>query len=120
MLLSMAMRVAKMTMALNAILPVMPPKMIRTLAVKENGKDVCEAIRFMYMCTNRTRKSTIPRLRREWELLFFCYAEHVNGFMLHLIGLMSSLSIHGKSIDKQRAAEKLLRFIPSKYTQLAP
>jgi hypothetical protein len=61
----------------------------------------------------------LQRLRHEWELLSFRDGEHVDEFTLRLTGMMSSLAIHGKTIDEQEGVEKLLYVVPDKYTQLA-
>ena len=105
-------------MALEAILSAVPPEMIRTLAVKRIAKEAWEAIRAIRVGTDRVRKSTVQKLRREWELLTFRNGESVDDFALHLSGLMSSLTIHGDPVE-QRAVEKLLRVVPRKYLQIA-
>jgi hypothetical protein len=56
---------------------------------------------------------------REWELIGFKEGEAVDDFALRLSGLMSSLAIYGEPVDEQRAVEKLLRVVPSKYSQIA-
>lgn len=106
-------------MAVDAILSAVPPEMVRTLAVKATARDAWEAIRVMHVGSDRARKSTLQRLRREWEQLSFRSGETIDDFTLRLTGMMSSLSIHGETIDEQRAVEKLLRVVPSRYTQLA-
>ena len=106
-------------MALDAILSAVPAEMIRTLGVKKTSKEAWEAIKTMHVGSDRTRKATLQRLRREWELLSFRVGEHVDDFALRLSGLMSSLNTYGDTIDEQRAVEKLLRVVPKKYSQIA-
>lgn len=67
--------------------------------------------------TDRVRKSTVQKLRREWELLTLRDGE--SDFALRLSGLMSLLTIHDDPVDKLRAVEKLPRVIPRKYSQIA-
>ncbi|RLN23644.1 hypothetical protein C2845_PM07G28310 [Panicum miliaceum] len=88
-------------------------------AVKKTSKEAWEAIKSIHVGSDRTRKTTLQRLRREWELLSFRDGEHVDDFALRLSVLMSSLNIYGGTIDEQRAVEKLLRVVPKKYSQIA-
>jgi hypothetical protein len=106
-------------MAVDAILSAVPLEMIRSLATKKAAKEAWEAIQSLHVSPTHSRKSTLQRLRREWELLSFHDGEHVDEFTLRLTGMMSSLTIHGKTIDEQEAVEKLLHVVPDKYTQLA-
>ena len=106
-------------MALEAILSIVPPEMTRTLVVKRTTKEAWEAIRVVRVSTDRVRKSTVQKLRREWELLTFLDGESVDDFALRLSGLMSSLTIHGDPVDEQRVVDKRLCVIPRKYSQIA-
>jgi hypothetical protein len=106
-------------MALEALLSAVPPEMFRPLAVKKTAKEAWAAIRSLHVGDDRVRKSTLQKMRREWELLGFKEGEAVDDFALRLSGLMSSLAIYGEPVDEQRAVEKLLRVVPPKYSQIA-
>jgi hypothetical protein len=68
--------------------------MIRTLAVKTTTKEAWEAIKSIHVGSECAHKSTLQRLRRDWELLSF-----------H----------DGEDITEQRAFEKLLCIVPRQY-----
>jgi hypothetical protein len=106
-------------MALEALLSAVPPEMFRPLAVKKTAKEAWAAIRSLHVGDDRVRKSTLQKMRCEWELLGFKEGEAVDDFALRLSGLMSSLAIYGEPVDEQRAVEKLLRVVPPKYSQIA-
>jgi hypothetical protein len=102
-------------MALEALLSAVPLEMFQPLAMKKTAKEAWAAIRSLHAGDDRVRKSTLQKMRREWELLGFKEGEAVDDFALRLSSLMSSLAIYGEPIDEQRAVEKLLRVVPSKY-----
>jgi hypothetical protein len=88
-------------MALEALLSAVPPEMFRPLAVKKTAKEAWAAIRSLHIGDDRVRKSTLQKMRREWELLGFKEGEAVDDFALRLSGLMSSLAIYGEPVDEQ-------------------
>ena len=106
-------------MAVDAILSAVPAEMIRPLASKRTAKEAWEAIKSIHVGSDRARKMTLQRLRRDWELLSFRDGEQVDDFALRLSGMMSSLSIYGEQVSEQNAVEKLLRVVPDKYAQIA-
>jgi hypothetical protein len=106
-------------MALEALLSVVPPEMFRPLAIKKIAKEAWAAIRSLHVSDDRVSKSTLQKMRREWELLGFKEDEVVDDFALRLSGLMSSLAIYGEPVDEQRVVENLLRVVPPKYSQIA-
>jgi hypothetical protein len=70
--------------------------------------------------SNRARRSTLQKLRQEWDLLAFRPGEDIDDFTLHLSSLMQHLKqFHDDNINKVWAVEKLLRVVPDKYTQVA-
>jgi len=106
-------------MAVDAILSAVPAEMILPLASKHTAKEAWEAIKSIHVGSDRARKMTLQRLRRDWELLSFRDGEQVDDFALRLSGMMSSLSIYGEQVSEQNAVEKLLRVVPDKYAQIA-
>jgi hypothetical protein len=88
-------------MALEALLSTVPLEMFRPLAVKKTAKEAGAAIHSLHVGDDRIRKSTLQKMRREWELLGFKEGEAVDDFALRLSGLMSSLAIYGEPVDEQ-------------------
>jgi hypothetical protein len=65
------------------------------------------------------RRSTLQKLRQEWENLAFKSGEDVDDFTLCLNTLMQQLARYGDNdIDEERAIEKFLRVVPKKYSQV--
>jgi len=106
-------------MAVDAILSAVPAEMIRPLASKHTTKEAWEAIKSIHVGSDRAKKMTLQRLRRDWDLLSFRDGEQVDDFALRLSGMMSSLSIYGEQVSEQNAVENLLRVVPDKYAQIA-
>ena len=105
-------------MALDVILCVVTPELIRTLAVKKTAKEAWEAIKSIRVGSECAHKSTLQRLQRDWELLSFHDGKRADDFVLRLTGMMSSLNLYGEDITEQRAFEKLLCIIPKQYKQV--
>jgi hypothetical protein len=105
---------------LEALLAAVPTEMHSSLTNKENAKDAWDAIAAARINSDRFRRSTLQKLRQEWENLAFKPGEDVDDFALHLNTLMQQLTRYGDDdIDEERAVEKLLRVIPKKYLQVA-
>lgn len=106
-------------MAVDAILSAIPAEMIRPVGEKKMAKEAWEFIKTMNIGSERARKQTLQRLRRDWELLTFRDGELVDDFAIRLSGMMSSLNLYGERMSTQSAVEKLLRVVPDKYAQIA-
>ena len=69
-------------MALDAICSVVPSKMISTLVVKEFTKEVWESIRVMRIGNDRIRKTSVQRLRCQYNELALWDGEGVEDFAI--------------------------------------
>jgi hypothetical protein len=73
--------------ALEVLLSAVPPEMIPALPGKATAKDTWDAIATARIGSDRVRKSTLQKLRQEWDNLTFKPGEDVDDFALRLIGL---------------------------------
>ena len=104
--------------ALEALLAAVPTQM-HYLANKRTAKDAWDAIAVARIGSDRARRSTLQKLRQEWENLAFKPGEDVDDFALRLNTLMQQLARYGDNdIDEERAVEKFLRVVPKKYSQV--
>jgi hypothetical protein len=98
--------------ALEALLAAVPMEMHSSLANKRTAKDAWDAIAAARIGSDRARRSTLQKLRQEWENLAFKPGEDVDDFALRLNTLMQQLARYGDdNIDEERAVEKFLRVI---------
>ncbi|CAN6221430.1 unnamed protein product [Urochloa humidicola] len=106
--------------ALEALVAAVPPEMGAVLATKLTAKDAWDAIAAARIGSEHARRSTLQRLRQEWERLAFQPGEDIDDFALRLSGLMQQLKQYGdEDITEERAVEKFLRAAPKKYKQIA-
>ncbi|XP_066164603.1 uncharacterized protein [Oryza sativa Japonica Group] len=106
--------------ALEALLAAVPTEMQSSIVNKRTTKDAWDAIASARIGSDRARRSTLQKLRQDWENLAFKPGEDIDDFVLRLNSLQQRLAQLGDTtIDEERAVEKLLRVVPEKYTQLA-
>jgi hypothetical protein len=74
--------------ALEALLAAVPMEMHSSLANKRTAKDTWDAIAAARIGSDCARRSTLQKLRQEWENLTFKLGEDVDDFALHLNTLM--------------------------------
>ena len=99
--------------ALEALLATVPTEMHSSLVNKRTAKDAWDAIAAARIGSARVRRSTLQKLRQEWENLAFKPGENVDDFALRLNTLMQQLARYGDDdIDEERAVEKFLRVVP--------
>jgi hypothetical protein len=80
-------------LALDALLASVPPEMVSSLANKPTAKDAWDSIIAASRIDNdRIRKTTMQKLRQEWDRLTFRPGEDVNDFTLRLSGLVQQLA----------------------------
>jgi hypothetical protein len=95
-------------------------EMQSSLANKRTAKDSWDVIAATRIGSDCARRSTLQKLRQEWENLAFKPGEDIDDFALRLNTLMQQLARYGDyDINEERAVEKFLRVVPKKYTQLA-
>ncbi|XP_025806290.1 uncharacterized protein LOC112884881 isoform X2 [Panicum hallii] len=97
-----------------------PPKMQFSLSKKRTDKEAWDAIAAAHIGSDRARKSTLQELRKEWENLAFKPGEDVDDFAFCLNTLLQKMVQYGDdTYDEERAIEKLFRYVPEKYKQIA-
>ncbi|CAN6343773.1 unnamed protein product [Urochloa humidicola] len=106
--------------ALEALVAAVPPELGAVLATKLTAKDAWDAIAAARIGSEHARRSTLQKLRQDWERLAFQPGEDIDDFALRLSGLMQQLKQCGdEDITEERAVEKFLRAAPKKYKQIA-
>jgi len=97
-----------------------PPELGVVLATKPTAKDAWEAIAAARIGSEHARRSSLLKMRQEWDRLAFQPGEDVDDFALRLSNLVQRMKQFGdEDITEERAVEKLLRAVPSKYKQIA-
>jgi hypothetical protein len=105
--------------ALEVIVAAVPKEMGLPLLDKDTTKEAWDAIAATRIGVDRVRRSTLQRLRRDWENIGVNPGEQVEDFALRLTTLHQQLVIHGdKDINEKRVVEKFLRTVPAKYAQI--
>ncbi|CAO2167148.1 unnamed protein product [Urochloa humidicola] len=106
--------------ALEALVAAVPPELGAVLATKLTAKDAWDAIAAARIGSEHARRSTLQKLRQDWERLAFQPGEDIDDFALRLSSLMQQLKQYGdEDITEERAVEKFLRAAPKKYKQIA-
>ena len=103
--------------ALEALLAAVPTEMHSSLANKRTATDAWDAIAAARIGSDRACRSTLQKLRQEWENLAFKPGEDVDDFALCLNTLMQQLAWYDDNdINEERAVEKFLRVVLKKYS----
>jgi hypothetical protein len=106
--------------ALDALIATVPSEMQFSLSKKRTAKEAWDVIAAACIGSDRTRKTTLQALRKEWENLTFKPGEDVDDFALRLNTLQQKMVQFGDdTYGEERAIEKLFRCIPEKYKQIA-
>jgi hypothetical protein len=105
---------------LDALIAAVSSKMQFSLFKKRTAKEAWDAIAAARIGSDRTRKTTLQALHKEWENLAFKSGEDVDDFALRLNTLQQKMVQFGDdTYSEERAVEKLFRCIPEKYKQIA-
>jgi hypothetical protein len=103
-------------LTLDALIAAVPPEMQFSLSKKRTAKKAWDAIAAARIGSDRTRRTTLQALRKEWENLAFKPGEDVDDFALRLNTLQQKMMQFGDdTYGEERAVEKLFRCIPEKY-----
>jgi hypothetical protein len=106
--------------ALDALIAAVPSEMQFSLSKKRTAKDAWDAIAVARIGSDRTCKTTLQTLHKEWENLAFKPGEDVDDFALRLNTLQQKMVQFGdEAYSEERAIDKLFWCIPEKYKQIA-
>jgi hypothetical protein len=106
--------------ALDTLITAFPPEMQFSLSKKWTAKEAWDVITVARNGSDRTRKTTLQALCKEWENLAFKPGEDVDDFALCLNTLQQKMvQFSDDTYGEERAVEKLFRCIPEKYKQIA-
>ena len=73
-----------------------------SLTNKQTAKDAWDAIAAARIGSNRARRSTLQKLRQEWENLAFKTDKDIDDFALRLNTLMQQLARYGDATSTRR------------------
>ncbi|CAM0873611.1 unnamed protein product [Alopecurus aequalis] len=105
--------------ALAAILRAVPPEMHSTLAVKATAKEAWDAIKTMRVGDARVREAKAQTLLKEFDAVRMRSGETLDELAMRMNGIANKLRTLGENLDEVKVVKKLLRIVPSKYTQVA-
>jgi CRISPR/Cas system-associated protein Cas10 (large subunit of type III CRISPR-Cas system) len=105
--------------ALDALIAAVPPKMQFSFSKKRTAKETWNAIAIARIDSDRTHKTTLQALRKEWENSTFKPGDDVDYFALRLNTLQQKMVQFGEdTYSEVRTVEKLFRCILEKYKQI--
>lgn len=105
--------------ALAAILRAVPPEMHSTLAVKATAKEAWDAIKSMRVGDARVREAKVQTLLKEFDAVRMRSGETIDELAMRMNGLANKMRTLGETFEEVKVVKKLLRIVPSKYTQVA-
>ena len=105
--------------ALAAILRAVPEEMHSTLAVKATAKEAWDAIKIMRVGDARVREAKAQTLLKEFDAVRMRSGETLDELAMRMNGIANKLRTLGENLDEVKVVKKLLRIVPSKYTQVA-
>ena len=98
--------------ALDALVAAVPAEMQFSLSQKRPAKEAWDAIAAARIGSNRTRKTTLQALRREWENLAFKPGEDVDDFALRLNTLLQKMVQFGDDTYDEESRREALSLRP--------
>ncbi|CAH9106680.1 unnamed protein product [Cuscuta europaea] len=104
---------------LAAILRAVPPEMHSTLAVKATAKEAWDAIKSMHVGDERVREAKTQTLLKEFDVVRMWSGETIDKLAMRMNGLANKVRTLGETLEEVKVVKKLLRIVPSKYTQVA-
>jgi hypothetical protein len=105
--------------ALDALIAAVPPEMQFSLFKKRTANEAWDAIAAARIDSDRTRKTMLQALRKEWDNLTFKRGEDIDDFALRLNTLQQKMvQFDDDTYGEERAIKKLFRCIPEKYKQI--
>jgi hypothetical protein len=100
--------------ALDALIAAVPSEMQFSLSKKQTVKEAWDVIATARIGSNRSRKTTLQALRKEWENLTFKPGEDVDDFTLRLNTLQQKMvQFDDDTYSEERVIEKLFRASPT-------
>ncbi|CAH9118466.1 unnamed protein product [Cuscuta europaea] len=103
--------------ALVAILRAVPPEMHYMFAVK--AKEAWDAIKSMCVGDERVREAKAQTLLKEFDVVRMRGGETIDELAMCMNGLANKVRTLGETLEEVKVMKKLLRIVPSKYTQVA-
>eukprot|EP00253_Pinus_taeda_P030419 PITA_30419 len=85
------------------------------LAAAKTSNEAWETLKTAYQGMEKVKTVKLQLLRRDFENLNMKESENIDSFFTHVIGLITQMRTHGKTIEERRIVEKILRVLPSKF-----
>jgi len=105
--------------ALAALLSVVPPELVCTLAAKDTAKGAWDTLKTLRVGAEHVREAKAQTQRRDYDRLSFKEGESVEEFALRLSTILADLEMLDDPEDERKALRKFLRVLPRKYRQMA-
>ncbi|XP_073360469.1 uncharacterized protein [Aegilops tauschii subsp. strangulata] len=105
--------------ALGAILSSVPPELVQILAAKDDAKVAWDTIKTLRVGVDRVREARRQKLRKDFDALAFKAGENVEDFSLRVSSVVTELQALGDTTSELDGVQKILRVVPSRYSQMA-
>ena len=101
-------------LAMEAIFRTVPPEMVTSLA-KKTAKEAWNAIKTMRVGSERSRKATAQKVRKDYEAISFRDGESIDDFAMRLTGIVHQLEVFGDPVDDGKVVSR-----PSSHRSRSP
>ncbi|XP_023739877.1 eukaryotic translation initiation factor 3 subunit C-like [Lactuca sativa] len=109
----------KDNMALAAIYQGIPEDLLMTLAEKKTAKEAWEALKIMFVGSDRVKVARIQTLKVELEALCMKETASIDDYTGKVVNIVSTLRTLGDKVEESHVVKKLLRVVSPKFLQIA-
>ncbi|XP_074356601.1 uncharacterized protein LOC141696346 [Apium graveolens] len=105
-------------LALAAIYQSIPEDILLSVAVKNTTKETWDAIKMMFLGSDRVRQTKVQTFKSEFEVLSMKETKTIGEFCMMLNDLVTNIRALGEIVEKGFVVKKLLRAVPSRFLQI--
>jgi hypothetical protein len=106
-------------LAFTAILQVVPPEMLASLATKHTAQSAWEAIKSHHVGVQRVREANCEQLQKKFDEICFKEGETMDDFSMHITGLANNITVLGGTITEVEIVQKIQHVAPKPLEQVA-
>jgi hypothetical protein len=105
-------------MALDALVLMVPPEILATMADKKMAKEAWDAITTMRVGDDRVKRAAAQQLHSQFDHAPFGESESVEDFVLRLKGMVATLATLGEIVPDNVVVGKILRCVLQRLKQI--
>ncbi|XP_074361120.1 uncharacterized protein LOC141701344 [Apium graveolens] len=105
-------------LALAAIYQSIPEDILLSVAVKNTTKETWDAIKMMFLGSDRVRQTKVQTFKSEFAVLSMKETKTIGEFCMMLNDLVTNIRALGEIVEKGFVVKKLLRAVPSRFLQI--